>query len=131
VGGVDDEVEDDLVEFSGEAGDAGQVGLEILDDIGDVFPLVGGEDEGIFDGLVEVGGDFFAAAAMGEITHGVDNAGDATDAFEGLFDGAGGFGDEEIQIALAELLLQFGGKLGLAVLSLTAERRRWCCGGGE
>jgi hypothetical protein len=59
---------------------------------------------------------------MGEIAHGVDNAGNAMEAFEGLFDGAGRFGDEEIQFALAEGLFEFGGEFrGGGILLDSAE----------
>ena len=102
VRGVDDQVENDLVEFPGQAEDARQVGLEVLDHVGDVFPFVGGDHQGAFHRLVEVNRDFLAAARMGKIPHGVDNAGDALDPFQGLFDGPGRFLDEKIQIALAD-----------------------------
>ena len=112
VGGVDDQVEDDLIEFAGQAEDAGQAGLEVLDDGGDIFPFVGGDDERVFHRLVEVHRDFFAAAGMGEIAHGADDAGDVVEPFQGLLDGAGRLGQEEIQVALREGLFQLGDQGG-------------------
>ena len=69
--GIDDQVENHLVEFSGQARDQRQRRIEFGFQVSHVFPLV--------------------RIRMGELFHGADNRGDACDAFEGLVDGFGNF----------------------------------------
>lgn len=96
VGGVDDEVEQRLVEFGGEERDGGEIGVEFGDDVRDVTPLAAADGERAFDGFAEIDGALFAGPGMGEGFHRANDFRGAGDALEGVLDGFGNFAAEVI-----------------------------------
>ena len=87
MGGVDDEIEDDLVELPWKTQHRRQVGRKIGCHFGDVFPFVARHRDRHFDGVVEIQRFLFLAAGMRELLHGVDNAGNMTHPLQRLLDG--------------------------------------------
>src|SRR5208337_2415377 len=98
VGGIDDQVENDLIQLSHMAGDQRQAGAELGFDFGDVFPLVAGHRDGGLDRLVDVDQRFFPGVGMGKLLHRPHNLGDALHSIESLFDGAGYLGGDKLEI---------------------------------
>src|SRR5271155_3774679 len=91
VGRVDEQVQEDLIEIAEMTGD-GRQDAEIGFDFGYIFGFVARNDQGAFDGFVEVGGDFIGAAIhVGELFHGADDGGDAIYAVHHLLEGFGNF----------------------------------------
>ena len=73
MGGVDQQVEEDLAHFIGEAGNQGQVIGKICFHISQLVPFIAGDDQGGIDQIVQGKRNFFLAAGMRELLHGPDN----------------------------------------------------------
>src|SRR5580658_214046 len=95
VGRVDEQVQKDLIEISEMTRDRRQH-AEIGFDFGYIFGFVPRDDQGAFDGFVEVGGDFIGAVIdVRKLFHGADDGGDAIHAVHHLLESFGNFCFEE------------------------------------
>src|SRR5262245_59393887 len=105
VGGIDDQIEDDLVEFAEEAGDGRQRRVEFQREVSDILPFISRHGRRGLDGFVEVHRGLFLAARMRKFLHGPDNLRDAVHAFESFPDGGGDLFEEITEIAGLERFL--------------------------
>src|ERR1700677_1806440 len=87
MGGVDHDVEDDLVELSRQTGNQRQGRVEVSLQIGDVLPLVAADSQGALDGAIKVNRNFGFGARVREFFHGMHDFGHALHAGERLGDG--------------------------------------------
>ena len=84
--GVDDQIEDHLVELRDKARDRPEVGIKIELDICRVLPSVRTHHHCRLDRVVDVCGLFLIRSGVGEVLHGLHDVGDPPNAFERLFD---------------------------------------------
>ena len=69
VGGVDDQVENNLIQQVGKAGHHGQIRIKISDHFSRVFPFVTTNGNGTAQGAVQIRGDLVIAAGVAEFLH--------------------------------------------------------------
>ena len=119
VRGVDDQVQEDLVQVARPAGYRGQIVGQIGNGFGNVFPFVSGNRQGVFDGPLDVDALLLVAVRMGEFLHGSHDLGDPLDAFQRLVDGGGNLRQEKLQVRLLH-----AGQDRLPVSPSLARRRR-------
>ena len=109
MGGIDEEIENDLVDIAGIADHGGQIFIELEGNVGHIFPLVAGDGDGGLDGFVEIGRGLIGRVGVGELLHGANDFGDPVGALQTLLDGARHLGQNELQIALPLGFLERGG----------------------
>ena len=85
VSGVDDDVQDGLIELTGAAGNRRQISQFHLD-VGDVFVLAASNGERVFDCTVQIDGRHFTLIGMGKLLHRSHNRGHARESVEGTLD---------------------------------------------
>ena len=96
--GVDQQVQDDLVELARQAGDRRQGGIEIGFHVGHVFDLIIGDGEGRGDRVVDIDGGHFLGVGVGKLPNRAHDLADPFDPFERLIDGSGHFLAQEFQV---------------------------------
>jgi hypothetical protein len=109
VRGVDDHVEDHLVEVARHDRHGGQVGIEVGLQFGDVLPFVGRHGSRAGDGAVDVERRALGGR-MREVLHGADDLADPVDAVDGLVDGGGDLGEQVVGIGFLQGLAEIGGE---------------------
>ena len=80
--GVDDEIQHDLIEVAGQTRHERKIVSELGLDVGDIFPFVSCDGDGVFNGLINVDLLFLAGAGMGELPHRAHDLRYVANAFE-------------------------------------------------
>src|SRR5579883_3466706 len=87
MGGVDNEIQDHLVELSGDSGHRRQVRIQVGGEVGDVLPFISRDQGHIFDRAVDVNRHFDYRAGMRKLAHRTNDPGDLLDSFPQLANG--------------------------------------------
>ena len=66
MGGINDNIQDDLADIAGKARKVRQVWIKVSHHISDVFPLVAGDGNGAFNYFVEINANFVLTTWMGK-----------------------------------------------------------------
>src|SRR4030088_2302989 len=98
MGGIDDEVQEHLIEFADIANNRGQLG-EFSMNLGEIFMLIGGDEECGADGMVQIGGTLFVRIRMSKLLHCLDDVRDSLHAIGGSFERLGNFSAQKVQVA--------------------------------
>ena len=106
VGGVDQQIHDHPVDVRRKAVNRRQIGVEIGDHFGHVFPFVAAESDRPLDGMVQVNGLLPQGVGVGELLHGADDAGHVLHAFQRLPDGLGNLGRQIVEVGAANFRFQ-------------------------
>src|SRR5260221_6221050 len=123
MGGIDDEIQDDLIKFPGQARNRGQGTVELSQYFSEVFPLVASHGDRALNGMVQVDRALLPSAWVRELFHGPNDRSDALDAFEGLFNGFGNLRQKIIEVSSFVCSFQFRGEVWTGrLLFATAEK---------
>src|ERR1039458_2841571 len=113
VGCVHNQIEDHLVELAGQAGNGRQFAIQIGRQIGDVLPFVFGDQDGAFDGSIDIHRRLLHLSRMREFFHGSNDPRDLGHAFEQLFDGFGNLVAQVVDVHVVDRPFQGSYKIGL------------------
>ena len=86
MGGIHDQVEDHLIQFSGQAWYQRKGVIEIGDQVGNVFPFIARNRQGAVDRPVQINRGVVFGSRVRELLHRSHNLGNPVHAFQGLPD---------------------------------------------
>jgi len=87
MGGVDEHIQDHLIEFAREARNRRQIRIKICFHLGHIFPLIASHCDRTFNRFIEVDRHLAFHTGMGELFHGLDDAGHVTQTVQRFLDG--------------------------------------------
>src|SRR2546430_8988818 len=116
---IDEEVEENLLDFSREARRPWQLGVERSFDIRHIFPLIDCNGNRREDCMVDVGMHFIFAGWMREIPHGSDDLADLLNSLKGFIDCFRYLANQVIQIRVARLAPEERPEFGPGILQKT------------
>src|ERR1035438_8536248 len=126
LGRVHNQVQHHLVELTGHAGNGWQFRVQVGGQAGDVLPFVFGDQDGAFDGAINVYRRLLHGTRMRELFHRSNDARDLGHAFEQLFGGFGNLVAQVVQVQVLHGLVQGGYQIGPAeVAKGTGQFRIW------